>query len=59
MSRGLPIRPAVLSTPDQHVVSLVVHHIAADHWSAMVLFNDLLTAYRARRAGQSPEVAPL
>ncbi len=45
---------------ETHVVSLVVHHIAADHWSAMVLFTDLLTAYRARRAtSQAPELAPL
>ena len=56
---NLPIRAAVFSTSDAHVVSLVVHHIAADHWSAMVLFNDLLTAYRARRAGEPPRFAPL
>lgn len=54
-----PVRAAVLATPDAHVVSLVVHHIAADHWSAMVLFTDLLTAYRARRAGEAPGFAPL
>ncbi|KUH95903.1 non-ribosomal peptide synthetase [Mycobacterium sp. IS-1556] len=54
-----PVRAAVLATPDAHVVSLVVHHIAADHWSAMVLFTDLLTAYRARRAGHAPGFAPL
>ena len=56
---ALPIRAAVLSTSDAHVVSLVVHHIAADHWSAMVLFNDLLAAYRSRRTGQPPAFAPL
>ncbi|WP_085148765.1 MULTISPECIES: non-ribosomal peptide synthetase [Mycolicibacterium] len=54
-----PIRAAVLSTPDAHVLSLVVHHIAADHWSGAVLFTDLLTAYHARRAGQPAELAPL
>ena len=59
LERQPPIRPAVLTTPDAHVVSLVVHHIAADHWSAMVLFSDLLTAYRARQAGRAPEFAPL
>ena len=37
-----PIRAAVLSTPDYHVLSMVVHHIAADHWSAGVLFTDVL-----------------
>ncbi|MEO3761121.1 amino acid adenylation domain-containing protein [Mycobacterium sp. B14F4] len=59
LERDLPVRAAVLATPDAHVVSLVVHHIAADHWSAMVLYTDLLTAYRARRAGESPRFAPL
>ncbi len=54
-----PIRAAVLSTGEHHVLSLVVHHIAADHWSAGVLFTDVLTAYRARSAGQAPEFEPL
>lgn len=59
LERDPPVRAAVLATPDAHVVSLVVHHIAADHWSAMVLFSDLLTAYRARRAQHAPGFAPL
>ncbi len=54
-----PLRAAVLRTGDDHVLSLVIHHIAADHWSGEVLFADLLTAYRARRAGQPPSWAPL
>jgi mycobactin peptide synthetase MbtE len=54
-----PVRSAVLSAGDTHVVSLVVHHIAADHWSASVLFDDLMAAYRARRAGRRPAFAPL
>ncbi|TBM52245.1 hypothetical protein DIQ83_33925, partial [Mycolicibacterium smegmatis] len=37
-----PIRAALLSTPEQTVLSLVVHHIAGDLWSAGVLFTDLL-----------------
>ncbi|MEB3032889.1 mycobactin polyketide synthase MbtD [[Mycobacterium] nativiensis] len=62
LDREWPIRAAVLSTtdrPDEHTLSLVVHHIAIDHWSGGVLFTDLLTAYRARRAGQPPSWAPL
>jgi mycobactin peptide synthetase MbtE len=59
LERELPIRAAVLSTPDHHVLSLVLHHIAADHWSAGVLFTDLLAAYHARRAGEPPVLAPL
>ncbi|WP_441957360.1 amino acid adenylation domain-containing protein [Mycolicibacterium houstonense] len=54
-----PVRAALLATADSHVLSLVVHHIAADHWSGTVLFTDLLTAYHARRAGKAPEWAPL
>jgi mycobactin peptide synthetase MbtE len=58
----LPIRVAVLRTADdaaEHVLSLVVHHIASDHWSAGVLFSDVMTAYRARRGGEAPAWAPL
>lgn len=54
-----PIRPAILSVQDGHVLSVVMHHIAGDHWSATVLFADLLTAYRARAAGEAPAWAPL
>ena len=54
-----PIRAAVFSTPEYHVLSIVVHHIAADHWSAGVLFTDVLSAYRAHRAGQGNPLTPL
>ncbi|WP_199255572.1 non-ribosomal peptide synthetase [Mycolicibacterium mengxianglii] len=59
LAHDLPIRAAVLATADKHVLSLVLHHIAGDHWSATVLFTDLLTAYRARRTGEHPSWAPL
>ncbi|MGE2733215.1 amino acid adenylation domain-containing protein [Mycolicibacterium vaccae] len=54
-----PIRAAVLSIPGEHALSIVIHHIAADHWSAAVLFTELLTAYRARSGGEAPTWAPL
>jgi mycobactin peptide synthetase MbtE len=54
-----PIRAALLRTPEQLVMSLVLHHIAGDHWSAEVLFTDMVTAYRARSTGQPPAWAPL
>lgn len=57
-----PIRIALLRTgidTGDYVMSFVVHHIASDHWSAGVLFSDVLTAYRARRAGEAPSWAPL
>ncbi|BBX23200.1 hypothetical protein MTER_26110 [Mycolicibacter terrae] len=54
-----PIRVALLHLPgDERVLSLVVHHIAADHWSVEVLFTDLLIAYRCRAAGAEPSWAP-
>ncbi|BBY25552.1 hypothetical protein MSTO_57570 [Mycobacterium stomatepiae] len=57
-----PIRIALLRNgidTCEHVMSFVVHHIASDHWSAGVLFSDVFTAYRARRAGEVPSWAPL
>ncbi len=61
LDREWPIRVAVLDTggTGERVLSLVVHHIASDHWSAGVLFADVMTAYRARRDGDAPSWAPL
>ncbi len=60
LDREWPIRVAVLDTGEPgEVLSLVVHHIASDHWSAGVLFADVMTAYRARRDGEAPSWAPL
>ncbi|MCV7382629.1 non-ribosomal peptide synthetase [Mycolicibacter longobardus] len=59
LERDWPIRPALLHLPgDERVLSLVVHHIAADHWSVEVLFTDLLIAYRSRAAGAPPSWEP-
>ncbi|BBZ32875.1 non-ribosomal peptide synthetase [Mycolicibacterium confluentis] len=54
-----PIRAAVLRADGEHVLSVTMHHIAGDHWSATVLFTDLLVAYRARTGGEAPHWAPL
>ncbi|KAF0848192.1 non-ribosomal peptide synthetase [Nocardia caishijiensis] len=45
---------------DAHVLSLLVHHIVADHASFGVLLDDLTTAYRARsEQGTAPAWEPL
>jgi amino acid adenylation domain-containing protein len=38
--------------PDQHVLSLTMHHIVSDGWSADILMRELVTLYAAFAAGQ-------
>lgn len=45
--------------PEQHVLLVVLHHIAWDAWSAEPLWGDLALAYEARLAGTEPGWSPL
>ncbi|GAA3026043.1 non-ribosomal peptide synthetase [Gordonia defluvii] len=60
VAAAVPLRAGLWRiADDEHIVSLVVHHISVDGASMSPLARDLMTAYAARRAGSSPHWAPL
>lgn len=60
LESDLPIRASLFATGQyEHVLVLLLHHIAADGWSITPLLGDLATAYSARVAGLAPDWQPL
>ncbi|WP_413806066.1 amino acid adenylation domain-containing protein [Streptomyces sp. OE57] len=60
LATELPLRAGVYTTADhEHVLLLVLHHIAADGWSMGPLFGDLARAYTDRVQGRAPQWEPL
>ncbi|MGY1949176.1 condensation domain-containing protein, partial [Nocardia asiatica] len=60
VTEQVPVRALLLETgPEEFLLAVVAHHIAADGASMAPLARDLVTAYLARIGGNSPRWAPL
>ncbi|WP_040813038.1 condensation domain-containing protein, partial [Nocardia concava] len=61
VAQQVPVRVRLLTgdEPDDYLLILVAHHIAADGASFAPLARDLVTAYVARTGGETPGWAPL
>jgi amino acid adenylation domain-containing protein len=57
---GPVLRPTVIRLGDrEHILMLVLHHVATDGWSRAVLYRDLTTLYEAHANGVAADLPPL
>ncbi|MBB4685799.1 non-ribosomal peptide synthetase [Amycolatopsis jiangsuensis] len=55
----LPLRIRLWERGSEHLLLIVVHHIACDEWSMGPLLGDLARAYSSRVDGHAPDWVPL
>ena len=60
LESGPVLRPTVIRlADDEHILMLVLHHVATDGWSRSVLYHDLTVLYETLRDGRAPSLPPL
>lgn len=56
ITREIPLKVWLLEiSPTQHILLIVLHHIACDAWSLGILARDLASAYAARCRNDTPK----
>jgi len=60
LARDLPLRVLLLRVgDDEHILLIVIHHIAWDGWSSGIVWHELGQYYRDHLSGPSSDLPPL